>query len=88
MLISISQESVMPPADSPPRPVSGPSAAITTPCIKVCVVDGESGLCLGCFRTLGEVAGWAAFTDAERAAILAQLPERRGRISPEKLGMT
>jgi len=51
------------------------------------VVDGESGLCLGCFRTLAEVAGWASFADAEREAILAALPARRGRIRPEKLAL-
>ena len=33
-----------------------PPAPIKTPCIKVCVVDGESGLCLGCYRRLSEVA--------------------------------
>ena len=31
--------------NAPPKP-------IRTPCIKVCVVDGESGLCLGCYRKL------------------------------------
>ncbi len=66
---------------------SGPPAPIKTPCIKVCVVDGESGLCLGCFRQLQEVAGWARFTDDERAAIMADLPSRRGRIRPEKLAI-
>jgi hypothetical protein len=66
---------------------SGPPAPIKTPCIKVCVVDGESGLCLGCFRQLQEVAGWARFTDEERAAIMADLPGRRVRIRPEKLAI-
>ena len=60
---------------------------IATPCVKVCIVDGESGLCLGCQRTLAEVAGWAKFSDAERAAIMAGLDARRGRIRPEKLAM-
>jgi predicted Fe-S protein YdhL (DUF1289 family) len=53
----------------------------------VCVVDGQSGLCLGCFRQLTEVAGWSRYTDDERAAIMAELPERRRRISPQKLAM-
>ena len=66
---------------------SGPPAAIKTPCIKVCVVDGESGLCMGCYRQLSEVAGWARLTDAERDAILADLPTRRSRIRAEKLAM-
>ena len=66
---------------------SGPPKAIKTPCIKVCVVDGESGLCMGCYRQLTEVAGWAKLTEEERERIMAELPERRGRIRPEKLAM-
>ena len=65
---------------APPRPIS-------TPCIKVCCVDGESGLCLGCFRTLPEIAAWAALDDATRNAVMADLPARRRRIRPEKLGL-
>lgn len=51
------------------------------------MVDGQSGLCLGCYRTLPEIAGWARLTEAERAAVLASLPDRRCRIAPEKLGL-
>lgn len=64
-----------------------PPAPIKTPCVKVCVVDGESGLCMGCYRQLNEVAQWARLTDAEREAILAELPGRKSRIRPEKLAM-
>ena len=60
---------------------------IRTPCVKVCVVDAESGLCLGCYRRLPEVAGWASLTDAERERIMAELPGRRALIRPEKLGL-
>jgi predicted Fe-S protein YdhL (DUF1289 family) len=72
--------------DSPPPPPR-PPRPIRTPCTKVCVVDGESGLCLGCFRTLGEVATWARLDDADRERIMAELPARRGLIRPEKLGI-
>ena len=68
-------------------PQPGPPKAIKTPCIQVCVIDGESGLCLGCYRTLPEVAGWAGLSDGERATIMVDLPARRGRIRPEKLSM-
>lgn len=64
-----------------------PPAAIKTPCVKVCIVDGESGLCLGCFRKLAEIAGWASLSEMERDAILDELPGRRGLIRPEKLGL-
>lgn len=66
--------------------MSGPPRAIETPCVQVCVVDGASGLCLGCLRTLKEIAGWARFSDAERRALMVELPARRGRVAPEKLG--
>jgi predicted Fe-S protein YdhL (DUF1289 family) len=64
-----------------------PPAPIRTPCVQVCVMDDESGLCLGCCRTLAEVAGWIRLMDAERAAVMAELPSRRGHIRPEKLGL-
>ncbi|HEX4180858.1 MAG TPA: DUF1289 domain-containing protein [Caulobacteraceae bacterium] len=60
---------------------------IVTPCIKICVVDGESGLCIGCFRSLPEVGRWGGMSDAERAEVMAGLADRRGRIRPEKLAM-
>jgi predicted Fe-S protein YdhL (DUF1289 family) len=66
--------------------MNAPPQPIATPCVQVCVVDGESGLCLGCHRTLVEVAGWSKLTHAERATIMAALPARRSRIRPEKLG--
>jgi predicted Fe-S protein YdhL (DUF1289 family) len=53
----------------PPRP-------IVTPCVKVCAVDGASGYCLGCRRTLPEIASWTKLSDDERAAIMAALPQR------------
>ncbi|MFN4289000.1 MAG: DUF1289 domain-containing protein [Brevundimonas sp.] len=67
---------------------TSPARPVLTPCIKVCAVDGESGLCLGCFRSLQEIAAWARYTDEERAIILDQLSARRQLISPEKLGLS
>lgn len=64
-----------PKSSAPPRPVS-------TPCIQVCTVDGRSGLCLGCLRTLGEIGGWSKLTDEERARIIAELPARKERLDP------
>ena len=59
---------------------------IVTPCIKVCIVDGESGLCLGCYRKLEEIASWIRLTPDQRETILSELPGRRGQIDPAKLG--
>src|SRR5438874_2342818 len=51
--------------------MSAPPRPIVTPCIKVCVVDGESGLCMGCYRQLSEVAGWAALSEPTPQAAVA-----------------
>lgn len=76
----------MPPQGLPYSISAMSPAPITTPCIKVCIVDGESGLCLGCYRTLEEIAGWVRLTPEKREAVLTELPGRRGRIDPAKLG--
>jgi hypothetical protein len=62
-----------------------PPRAVATPCVKVCVVDGASGLCLGCWRTLSEIGGWSGFTDAERGRIMGELGGRAGAAG--ELGM-
>ncbi len=48
-----------------------------SPCVKVCVMDPARGVCLGCCRTLDEIAAWGGMTDAEREGVMAQLTERR-----------
>ena len=50
--------------------------SIWSPCVKVCFVDPEAGLCVGCFRSLEELGQWTRYTDEERAAIGESLPER------------
>jgi predicted Fe-S protein YdhL (DUF1289 family) len=50
---------------------------LETPCIDICEIDPRSGLCLGCGRTLDEIACWAEMSEQERRAIMARLPQRR-----------
>jgi predicted Fe-S protein YdhL (DUF1289 family) len=54
-----------------------------TPCINVCVIDADTGLCAGCGRSIGEIAGWVAMTDVERKLIMRDLPQRRRRMRPQ-----
>jgi predicted Fe-S protein YdhL (DUF1289 family) len=39
-------------------------------------MDPRRGLCLGCKRTLDEIARWGAMSDAEREKILNDLKDR------------
>ena len=61
-------------------PTSAPPRSIASPCVKVCIVDGASGQCLGCYRSLREIAAWQRYDDAERATIMAELPGRAARM--------
>ena len=47
-----------------------------TPCIAVRMIDPGSNLCLGCGRTLPEIARWHRMDSAERRALMATLPQR------------
>jgi predicted Fe-S protein YdhL (DUF1289 family) len=51
-------------------------APMETPCVKICTLDAHSGLCLGCGRTVDEIAAWSRMSDAERTRIMADLPAR------------
>lgn len=51
---------------------------IPSPCTNVCRMDVQSGLCLGCFRSLAEIADWPRLDDAARALVLAAVARRRG----------
>jgi predicted Fe-S protein YdhL (DUF1289 family) len=57
--------------------LAGMQRPIRSPCINVCVIDAGTGLCVGCLRSLVEIAGWAAMTEAERGRIMRELPSRR-----------
>jgi predicted Fe-S protein YdhL (DUF1289 family) len=49
---------------------------VRTPCVQVCFVDPQARLCVGCFRTMEELGRWTRFSDEEREAVMAALPER------------
>jgi predicted Fe-S protein YdhL (DUF1289 family) len=50
---------------------------VASPCINVCQMNADTGLCEGCLRTLDEIADWAIYDDDEKRAVRAQLPGRR-----------
>ena len=50
-----------------------------SPCIDVCRMNPDTGLCEGCLRTLDEIAAWSTLGAAEKRAVLGQLPSRKAR---------
>jgi predicted Fe-S protein YdhL (DUF1289 family) len=49
---------------------------IVSPCEKICRLDPATGWCRGCGRNLCEIEHWARYSDAERARVMAVLPQR------------
>ncbi|BAQ17957.1 DUF1289 domain-containing protein [Methyloceanibacter caenitepidi] len=54
-----------------------------TPCVNICMLEPESGLCIGCGRSGDEIAGWVDMSPDERRAIMAALPERLRNLEEE-----
>jgi len=50
---------------------------VTSPCIKVCQMDPVRGVCIGCCRTLDEIARWSGMSEDQRAAVMSALAARR-----------
>lgn len=59
---------------------------IESPCIKLCVISPEAGICAGCYRTGDEIARWMRMSADERREIMAGLPGRAGRLKKRRGG--
>ena len=49
---------------------------LQSPCIDICILNDER-ICLGCFRTLGEIAQWQQMDDTMRRDVLQKAESRR-----------
>ena len=57
---------------------------VASPCIKVCVVDPDSDLCIGCGRTRSEIAGWLSFSAQQRQDVTVELADRLANLTRNK----
>jgi predicted Fe-S protein YdhL (DUF1289 family) len=53
---------------------------VPSPCISVCTMDAAAGICIGCGRTLDEIAAWSVLDADAKRAVLAVLPARRAAL--------
>ena len=50
---------------------------IPSPCSSVCRMSGATPpLCEGCFRTLGEIAGWSRMGEADKRQVWVHIAQR------------
>ena len=52
------------------------SHQVASPCISICNINGDSGLCEGCFRTLDEIAGWSKLDNAAKREVWSRITVR------------
>lgn len=55
-----------------------------SPCISVCVLNTED-VCLGCYRSAGEITDWFMASPEEKRAILERARERMLEDNPVRL---
>ena len=62
----------MPTAGLPPEM----QVPVPSPCISMCKMAPDTGLCEGCLRTIDEIIGWASQPDAYKRAVWAEIRRR------------
>ncbi|MGN6357031.1 MAG: DUF1289 domain-containing protein [Novosphingobium sp.] len=50
--------------------------SVESPCTGVCRLDSTGAFCLGCKRTLDEIADWPMLTDAGKRTVLEAVKQR------------
>ncbi len=55
-------------------------AEVQSPCNSVCSMNDNSGLCMGCFRTGDEIAGWSSAGDDDKRGIWKLIEQRMAAV--------
>lgn len=59
---------------------------VESPCVRICLLHPQAGICIGCYRTAEEIAGWSTMTPEARRAAMAELPGRAHLVKPVRRG--
>ena len=60
--------------DFDPHNDSGP---VPSPCISVCIMAPDSGLCTGCWRTIEEIMQWSTADDQLKRSVWVEIKRRQ-----------
>ena len=50
---------------------------VPSPCINVCKMNAQTGLCEGCFRTLDEIVKWGTASNEYKRAVWVEIEKRQ-----------
>jgi len=59
---------------------------VASPCVKICVVHPQERICVGCFRTIDEIARWSRMGQDERQDVVNALPGRQSGLQKRRGG--
>lgn len=76
------------PSSAPIASGTAESRTIASPCVGVCSIDRETRFCLGCWRTIEEIAHWSRYEDPKRLEVLDALRERQSEAGVNRRRVT
>lgn len=56
---------------------------VPSPCISMCEIVKDTGLCRGCMRTLDEIVSWSKASDSDKRAVWAAIRKREEQMDFE-----
>lgn len=56
--------------------LQAPADQVPSPCMHICSINPANGYCLGCWRTLDEIAHWGDSSDADKRRLWQELLQR------------
>ena len=51
-----------------------------SPCINICKMNPQTGLCEGCFRTIEEIAQWSTATEEMKRRVWGEIKRRQDEL--------
>lgn len=54
-----------------------------SPCISVCRMDPDNGLCLGCRRSIDEIVAWGRMGEADKRLVWRRIMDRVASAAPQ-----
>lgn len=54
---------------------------VPSPCVSVCVMHPQTGLCEGCLRTLAEIGDWSRMPDEDKRQVWQRIQLRLSAVS-------
>ena len=55
------------------------TSKLVSPCVSICEIDSNDGMCRGCFRSLGEIAAWRGMSQEDQMLLIETLRDRRAQ---------